>query len=135
MGAAPRTPGPATLPCLSWFSWASKVSCPTKNAQAARALFGKGTLSLSPGQGHGGGAAMVILALVFRPIFEVGDESDQLLDGFFVSLAALVGGCQLGFAHDADLRVTARPGDNRRGPMSEQIRVIERTVFLVIAGK
>ena len=83
------------------------------------------------GIGIVGGCAMPVAALVLRPVLEPGDEAHELLDGFFVGLAAFFGGGQLRLAQHAGFGIAARPRNDRRRAGGEQVDPVERAVFVV----
>src|SRR5439155_15411032 len=78
---------------------------------------------------------MAVAARIGRTIFEIGDEAYQLLDGFLVSLPALLGGRQLRFPQNPGLTVAAGPGDQRGRSVAEQVDPVKRISLFVEADR
>src|ERR1041385_2072051 len=78
---------------------------------------------------------MTITPAVLWPIFEPGDETHQLFDGFFVSFLALFSSSQFRVAQDAGLTVAAGPGDQGGGAGCKEVNPIEGAFFFVEADR
>src|SRR5207249_4551892 len=84
-----------------------------------------------PGNRHRRWLAVPVAAPVLGTIFPPGDEANELLDGFFVGLAAFFGSGELGIAKDTRLGIAAGPGNDGRGAGGEEIDPHEGVVFVV----
>src|SRR5262249_22095556 len=89
--------------------------------------------ALAPRDRHGGRLAVPVAAAGPGPGPGPRDDSHRLLARLLVRLPALLRGGQLRLAEDARLGVTARPRDERRRAVAEEVHVVERAVLLVEA--
>src|SRR5262249_29901146 len=89
--------------------------------------------SLSPRNRHRRRLAVPVAAGGPRAILQIMYKPYQLFHSFVVRLPALFGGGQLRVAEHARFGITARPGNQRRRAVAEEIDVVERAVLLVEA--